>query len=81
MKYRIKYLPDTVIDREEIKTYLSQFYGSTVKKFFVLLRRKTSQFRLMLSRVTRNLLNAVILAKKKQSVGLLCLYLFGCFLS
>ena len=45
MKYRIKYLPDTVIDREEIKTYLSQFHGSTVKKFFVLLRRKTSQLK------------------------------------
>ena len=45
MKYRIKYLPDTVTDREEIKTYLSQFYGSTVKKFIVSLRKKTSQLK------------------------------------
>ena len=31
MKYRIKYLPDTVTDRDEIKEYLSQYYESTVK--------------------------------------------------
>ena len=45
MKYRIKYLPDTVTDREEIRDYLSQYYESTVSKFFALLREKTAQLK------------------------------------
>ena len=45
MKYRIKYLPETVTDREEIRDYLSQYYASTVKEFFALLKEKTAQSR------------------------------------
>ena len=45
MKYRVKYLPDTVTDREKIRDYLSQYYESTVRKFFVLLREKTAQLK------------------------------------
>ena len=33
MKYRIKYLPDIVTDREEIKDYLSQYYEITAIYF------------------------------------------------
>ena len=39
-EYSIKYLPDTVTDRDEIKEYLSQYYESTVKKFFEQLKEK-----------------------------------------
>ena len=41
MKLRIKYLPQALENREQIKAYLSQFYPSTPKKFFSLLKRKT----------------------------------------
>ena len=45
MKYRIKYLPDAVTDRNEIKSYLSQFYKSTANDFFALLKKKTAQLK------------------------------------
>jgi toxin ParE1/3/4 len=45
VKYKIKYLPETVTDREEIRDYLSQYYTSTVKEFFALLREKTAQLK------------------------------------
>ena len=45
MKYRIKYLSDTITDRNDIKTYLSQFYESTAKNFFALLKKKTAQLK------------------------------------
>jgi addiction module RelE/StbE family toxin len=38
MKYKIKYLSETVADRDEIKKYLSQFGANTPKKFFDLLK-------------------------------------------
>ena len=40
MRYRIKYLPETITDREEIRDYLSQYYESTVKRFFSLLKTR-----------------------------------------
>ena len=45
MSYSIKYLSETVTDREEIRKYLSQYYESTVKRFFSLLREKTAQLK------------------------------------
>ena len=45
MKYRIKYLPETVSDRDEIKNYLAQYHESTVKKFFNLLKVKISRLK------------------------------------
>ena len=45
MKYRIAYLPDTVVDRDIIKTYLMQFYPNTAKKFFNLLKAKTARLK------------------------------------
>jgi len=46
MKYHLKYLPETVTDRAEIKDYLSQYYVSTVKKFFVLLKVRIAQLKI-----------------------------------
>lgn len=40
MKYRIKYLPNTIVDRTEIRDYLAKYYESTVKRFFTLLKEK-----------------------------------------
>ena len=45
MKYRIKYLPDTVADRAEILAYLSQYYESTVRNFFTALKEKTARLK------------------------------------
>jgi len=42
MSYRLRYLSKTVEDREVIRTYLSQFYTGTEKRFFALLRKKTA---------------------------------------
>jgi addiction module RelE/StbE family toxin len=42
MKYRIKYLPDTIKDRTEIRDYLATYYESTVKRFFTQLKEKTT---------------------------------------
>jgi len=41
MKYRLRYMEDVMTDREHIKAYLSQFYPGTLKKFFILLKKKT----------------------------------------
>jgi len=45
MKYRIKYFPSSVNDRETIKAYLMQFYPSTARKFFDLLKSKTARLK------------------------------------
>jgi len=45
MKYRIKYLPDSATDRSEIKAYLAQYYESTVKNFFALLKKKIERLK------------------------------------
>lgn len=45
MKYRIKYLPDTVTDRAEIRAYLAQYYESTVRNFFLLLKERIGQLK------------------------------------
>jgi len=45
MRYKAKYFPETVSDREEIKAYLSQYYKSTVKNFFALLKSKIAQLK------------------------------------
>ena len=45
MKYRIRYLPDTVTDREAIKDYLSRYYAGTVKRFFALLKEKIARLK------------------------------------
>ena len=45
MKYSLKYLPDTVKDRENINAYLSEYYKGTAKRFFELLRKKTARLK------------------------------------
>jgi len=45
MKYQIKYLPDSAVDRSEIRDYLSQYYKSTIKNFFDLLRKKIARLK------------------------------------
>ena len=45
MRFRIKYLSETVTDREAIRDYLSQFYNETSKKFFALLKKKTARLK------------------------------------
>jgi len=45
MKYRIRYLPDTITDRDEIREYLSQYYESTAKQFFALLKEKIARLK------------------------------------
>ena len=45
MKHRIKYLPDTVSDRNDIKIYLAKYYGDTAKNFFTLLKEKIKRIR------------------------------------
>ena len=45
MKYRIRYLPETVTDRAEIRVYLFQFYEDTAKKFFALLKEKIERLK------------------------------------
>jgi len=45
MRYSIEYLPETVDDREIVRSYLSQFYPTTVKKFFKLLKSKTARLK------------------------------------
>jgi addiction module RelE/StbE family toxin len=44
-KYKIKYLSDALIDREEIKNYLAKYYESTVRDFFTLLKKNTSRLK------------------------------------
>ena len=45
MKYRIRYLSESLTDREAIKSYLSQYYNSTVTKFFKLLKKKIDRLK------------------------------------
>ena len=45
MKYRIRYLPETVSDRNEVKAYLAKYYESTVNDFFALLKEKTTRLK------------------------------------
>ena len=45
MKLRIKYLPRAAENRAQIKVYLSQFYPGTAKRFFALLKKKTSMIK------------------------------------
>jgi len=45
MRYMIRYLPQTATDRADIRTCLSQFYPSTAKGFFALLRDKISRLK------------------------------------
>jgi addiction module RelE/StbE family toxin len=45
MNFRIKYLPETVVDRVEIRAYLAEYYESTVRNFFVLLKERISQLK------------------------------------
>ena len=45
MKYRIRYLPETVSDRNDIKAYLSQYYENTAKKFFAIMKNKIARLK------------------------------------
>ena len=45
MKYRIKFLSDTLTDREKIKAYLSQYHESTAINFFRLLKEKIARLK------------------------------------
>jgi plasmid stabilization system protein ParE len=45
MSYRIRYLPETLTDKAEIKAYLSQYYESTVKGFFALLKKRINRLK------------------------------------
>ena len=45
MVYRIKFMEDTVADRDHIKAYLSKFYPGTEKRFFSLLRKKIARLK------------------------------------
>jgi len=45
MRYRVRFLPDTVADREEIRVYLSQYYESTVNNFFSLLKKRIASLK------------------------------------
>jgi len=46
MKYRLMYLEDTITDREYIRTYLSQYYPGTSKRFFSFLRKKIDRLKI-----------------------------------
>ena len=45
MIYRVRYLPETVKDREEIRSDLAQYYESTVRDFFKLLKKRIAQLK------------------------------------
>ena len=45
MKYRLRYLDDTISDRENIRAYLSQCYPGTSKRFFTLLKKKIERLK------------------------------------
>jgi addiction module RelE/StbE family toxin len=40
MRTEVIYLPKAIFDQADIKTYLSQFYPGTSKRFFDLLKKK-----------------------------------------
>jgi addiction module RelE/StbE family toxin len=42
MIYKVVFLPEAKSDSEEIKRYLSQYYKSTVKNFFALLKKRVN---------------------------------------
>jgi len=44
-KYRIRFLEDTVRDKEEIRSYLSHYYENTASRFFRLLKEKISRLK------------------------------------
>ena len=46
MKYKIVFLPEAKSDVKEIREYLSQYYESTVKNFFALLKKRTKNLKL-----------------------------------
>ena len=45
MNYRIRFLPETVADREGIRAYLSQYHERTATEFFHLLREKLARLK------------------------------------
>jgi addiction module RelE/StbE family toxin len=45
MMYRLKFLDESVADREHVNNYLSQFYPGTSKRFFALLKKKTNRLK------------------------------------
>ena len=45
MNYRLKYMEDTIADRDKIKAHLSKFYPGTAKRFFSLLKKKTTRLK------------------------------------
>ena len=45
MIYRLRYLPDTVTDREELREYLSQYYAGTVRRLFALLKKSAARLK------------------------------------
>ena len=45
MSYRLKFMEDTVADREYIKKFLLMFYPGTAKRFFSLLKKRTAQLK------------------------------------
>jgi len=45
MKYKVVYLPEARADAEEIRRYLSQYYQSTVQKFFTLLKQAIARLK------------------------------------
>ena len=45
MKYRLKYMEDTISDRDNIKNHLSKFYPGTTKRFFSMLKKKITRLK------------------------------------
>ena len=43
--YPIKYLPDTIIDKEDIKEYLSQYYPDSAGRFFSRMRKRIAHIK------------------------------------
>ena len=46
MIYRIRFLPETICDRNDILSYLLQYHESTANKFFSLLHKKINQIKI-----------------------------------
>ena len=45
MNYRVIYLPESRNDTREIRQYLTQYYRSTSKSFFTLLRKRINSLK------------------------------------
>jgi len=45
MKYRARYSKQALQDKKHIKSYLSQYYESTVKSFFDLLKKRIERIK------------------------------------